>query len=361
MINTKDKRTQEIMKELHFSISKKYKTLASLNEKIRLESKIIEILCENFEASPANCAYTMNKRYYTEIEHDDVLDIFRFMKISNRFERREVLEWANEVAGYFEGALNGNAEDLKKFDKRRRDGALKNGGSNRTQNRIAILMICNKFPEIISEEDKEKLSYLGSTLAKFVLFDLADAMKKILHENNNRKKENKKISYIEYENLLIEKNSLEEKLNRTEEMLQELQEEFEEQLRESKITELTSFFAKLNSENYGCILDQLMVCRSGMNALKKRKFELPLEINGLFIMIKNLAKFTQDSHIVPIMKPNDKKDVKVSDIEFCRYEGTPFKNENDIKQIVVISPGWIFRDKEIQISRPKVKEVEQND
>lgn len=86
-------------------------------KKIRLESKIIEILCENFEASPANCAYTMNKRYYTEIEHDDVLDIFRFMKISNRFERREVLEWANEVTGYFEGALNGNAEDLKNLIK----------------------------------------------------------------------------------------------------------------------------------------------------------------------------------------------------------------------------------------------------
>lgn len=361
MFDTSDRKIREVIKELHFSIVKKYKTVPSINENIRMESRVIKLLCKDFDISPASCAYKMNKKYYTEMEHDDVVDMFRFLKISKRDERREVLEWADEVVGYFEKALKGDQIALEKFDKRRKDGALKNGSGRRIQNKIVIHMICNRFPELISKEDEEMLEYLGGTLSKYVFYDLSDVVKKVSKVREDRKREIKKITYEEYEELLNEKNNLEDKLNRTEEMLRELQEEFEEQLQESRITELTSFFAKLNSENYGCILDQLMVCRNGMNTLKKKKFELPLEINGLFITIKNLAKFTQDSHIVPIMKPDDIKIVKVSDIEFCQYEGTPFKDENEEKQIIVISPGWIYRDKEIQISRPKVREVEQND
>ena len=44
-------------------------------------------------------------------------------------------------------------------------------------------------------------------------------------------------------------------------MLQELQDEFDDQIEASKSKELAEFFSKLNSEKYGYILDELLVVR----------------------------------------------------------------------------------------------------
>ena len=61
------------------------------------------------------------------------------------------------------------------------------------------------------------------------------------------------------------------------------------------------------------------------------------------------------------MKPDDEKIVKASDIEFCDYEGTPFADKDDEKIVRVISPGWLYTDKDIQIARPKIKELGDDD
>lgn len=58
------------------------------------------------------------------------------------------------------------------------------------------------------------------------------------------------------------------------------------------------------------------------------------------------------------MKINEVKEVSASDVEFCNYEGNPFTTKEEKKLVKVISPGWIYKDKELQISRPKVKEEE---
>ena len=73
-------------------------------------------------------------------------------------------------------------------------------------------------------------------------------------------------------------------------------------------------------------------------------------------MIKKLIQFVKDNHIDPIMKINSVKEVVASDVEFCNYEGTPFMSPEEVKKVRVVSPGWIYKDKELQISRPKVKE-----
>ena len=76
-------------------------------------------------------------------------------------------------------------------------------------------------------------------------------------------------------------------------------------------------------------------------------------------MTKKLIQFVRDNHIEPMMKINDIKAVNASDVEFCIYEGSPFINATDEKLVQVVSPGWVYKDKDIQISRPKVKEVEE--
>ena len=130
----------------------------------------------------------------------------------------------------------------------------------------------------------------------------------------------------------------------------------EEQLAEAKVKELTDFFALLNSEKYGYLLDELLVVRKGVDELRKKNYQLPIEINGLLIMVKKMIQFVRDSHIEPIMKPGTVREVTAADIEFCNYEGTPFEEADETKLVKVISPGWVYKDKEVQISRPKIRE-----
>ena len=135
-----------------------------------------------------------------------------------------------------------------------------------------------------------------------------------------------------------------------------MQDEFAQQLEAGKIKELADFFAKLNSEKYGCILDELLVVKKGVDELRKNNFELPIEINGLLIMVKKLIQFVRDSHIEPVMKIQSVREVTAADVGFCNYEGTAFASPGEKKKVRVISPGWVYKDKELQISRPKVKE-----
>ena len=154
---------------------------------------------------------------------------------------------------------------------------------------------------------------------------------------------------------------LEGALQRSNMMMQDLQDEFDEQLLETKIQEMTAFFAKLNADKYGRILDTLLQVRKGIIQLKKQHIVLPPEISGLFILIQKLSQFVIDNHIDPIMKPNSKQRIKANEAELCDYEGTPFKDNNEEKIIMVFSPGWIYKDKDIRIARPKIKEVVENE
>ena len=125
-----------------------------------------------------------------------------------------------------------------------------------------------------------------------------------LKDEKKKQQKNAPEKKLSYEEAMKKLNQLEITLERTNTMLSDLQDEFEEQLEASKVKELADFFARLNSEKYGCILDELLVIRKGIDQLRKNNYELPIEINGLLIMVKKLIQFVRDSHIEPIMKIN---------------------------------------------------------
>ena len=54
--------------------------------------------------------------------------------------------------------------------------------------------------------------------------------------------------------------SLESALEQSDMLLRDLQSEFDERLEAVKLQEMTEFFGKLNSDKYGCILDELLSC-----------------------------------------------------------------------------------------------------
>lgn len=361
MININDPKVKEVIQEIHEAMLRKVKRGSKVKEDIVMENRIISTICTDFDIAPTKVAILMNEKYRYDLTGDAVIQVFRNRRMANPHERKELFQWADNVTELFLGAIQGNRDMYDKFEKARKEPALKSGKRHGSQDRIAAIMIYEKYSEIDIFDDITSLFLLGNTLGKYFFYDISDAISDVYgfpqYKNNKKKQQSKQPEKkLSYEQALRKVEQLENTLERTNMMLQELQDEFEEQLEVSKVKELADFFAKLNSEKYGCILDELLVVRKGVDELRKNNFELPIEINGLLIMVKKLIQFVRDSHIEPIMKINSIREVIASDVEFCNYEGSPFVTLEEKKKVKVVSPGWVYKDKELQISRPKVKE-----
>lgn len=358
MVIDRKESVRKIMQEMHEAIS--IKANKNIKREIVTENRIFSILCNDYDMEPTACAREMERRYQCDLSGADVIQIFRNRRMSNRNERKQLFQWAGDVAALFGKAVAGDRESYIKFEKKRKEPSLANGKRHDSQERMVAIMIYEKFPELDAYEDVEKLHILGNTLAKYYFYDMADAVNNVYGFVQRRERKKTNGNKLTGEQALKRIDQLETLLERSNIMLKDLQDEFEEQLEASKTQEMVEFFSKLNSEKYGCILDELLLLNKGVNELRKNNYELPVEINGLLIMVKKLIQFVRDNHINPMMKINSVNNVKASDVEFCYYEGSPFESPNEEKTIRVISPGWVYKDKEIQISRPKVKE-EDND
>ncbi len=356
MIQGNDQKVRMVMEEIHKSISKRR---MSGDERICLENRVLTVLCQDSTMGPKKCAVGMGEHYGCDLTGDEIVSVFREMRLANPAERKVLLDWAEEIADLFAGAAGGDREAFGKLEKRRREAVIFHNGKpelHRQQERLAVMMIYERYPEFDGYGDIERLHTFGATYARYFFYEMVDAVKNVYGFSSG--KGAKKQPQISYGEAIQQIARLEQIVERTNTMLQDLQEEFEEQLEASRLQELTDFFARLNSERYGCILDELLVLRKGISRLQKEHYKIPVEINGLFILVNQFAQFVRDSHIEPMMKLHSIQQVKAADIEYCNYEGTPFTSSEEEKTVKVISSGWIYKDKEIQISRPKVKEEE---
>ncbi|MBR2527472.1 MAG: hypothetical protein IKE58_03235 [Blautia sp.] len=356
-------RMTEVLDEIHAAVLRKTGSLQTIRDDILLENRVFAVLCENYDMGPNDCSVRLNERYGYDLNGNHVIQVFRSRKVANPVERKELLVWADSAAVLFPKVLSGDKAAFEAYETIRKAVQPRNTRRHRSQGRILAIMLFERYPELNRQDDADLVFGMGDTLGKYLVDDISDAICHVYGfapqrspRQRGAQNEKKASRRITYEQAIARIEQLEATLDRTNLMLQELQDEFDEQLMESKIKEMTDFFARLNSERYGCILDELLEVRKGADQLRKSGYQLPLEINGILIMTSKLIRFVKDSHIDPMMKLNAVLEVKAADVEFCNYEGTPFLSPEDSKRIRVLSPGWIYRDKEIQISRPKVKE-----
>lgn len=414
IIDINDEKIGKIVLSLHKKMNKLVKGVkGELEERLANENKVVREMCV-CGSSDINVILNSLHSNGSSLSFDDAMELLRRARISAVYHREDILNWANEMTWLFEQAIAGDEEKFKEMDKKRKMCAFdRDAKKHETQERIWMFCIYIKHPELNVYDDMDNLMKMTNTIARYASFDMVDyiaaqygfTVDKPASKNKfrvNVKSEN--VSGYnkesgEYENLLdsskepkgsgAEKlgsletdvtehkekccskqksddavidglknkiDSLNMALERQADMMSDMQDEFDRQLEDSKSTELTEFFSKLNSEKYGCILDELLSLRAGVGNVKKSGYELPVEINGIIIVFKKMLQFIKDSHINPMMKVGDVQEVFASDIEFCEYIGEPFKTADDIKEVVVASPGWVYKDKNIQISRPKLIE-----
>jgi len=348
MTHSSKEKLNALRERIHSSIMHREEQAGTLNEEILLENRIFAVLCENPSIQPSKCAIRLENEYDIPFTGNKVIRILKERALGNPNERSLLFDTANQLADLFSKVITGQKNATEHFQKMRKESAT-GGSRHKSQDRIYAIILLQRFPEICEPGDKEILYKFGNTLAKYFFYDLCDAVNAVYGENT---KSSGTSSATQKEK---ETEMLRTELKRTNAMLSDLQNEFEEQLTESKVREITDFFAKLNSESYGCILDQLLALRIGMETLKKT--EIPLELNGIMIVIKKLWKFVKDSQIKPMWQPGSEIKVKASDVEFSDYVGSPFTSEQEEKIVRVLSPGWVYKDKDVQISRPRLEEI----
>lgn len=358
MLDSKNAKVKNILQEFHRKVGEKAGRFKRISNDIVLENMLLQVLCANIRLSPAACAERIFNKYAFSCSVDDIIRIYRDYKINTLERRTEVFEGATALAVLLEKSINGSKQSLELYY-----GAYKKFMEKKHErnNRIILTMVLQNIPELLQEDDRELILNLGNTMCKYLLYDIEHAISAAYGFNGYSSESSKKLAekpqQLDQKDLLQKLASLESALEQSNLLLSDLQNEFDERLEVVKLQEMSDFFGRLNSDKYGCILDELLELRRGIDVIKKSGYSLPLEINGLLIMVRKLVQFVRDSHIDPILKPNSVRCVKAADVEFWNYDGSAFTNSDEEKQVMVISPGWIYTEKQVQISRPKVKEV----
>ncbi|MDR0569030.1 MAG: hypothetical protein LBG87_07495 [Spirochaetaceae bacterium] len=309
------------------------------------ENRVISELCLHPELDPKELAKRLNERNDAEYTGERVIKILRELKLSNRVERAQILKDAQEMARYVYDFFNGDLLAYKRFkDLEKKSYDSLSMDAHTTRMRCTLIALFTKFPALQKLAFAEDIFYRGGVRSKACLNDIVNRVYKMSGggKQNDETDEQK-----------------DEHIRRLNDMLEEMQNEFEHKLEESKNQEITGFFSALNSEKYGYILDGLFSAKAGLDELRKRNYELPLEINGLTIMVRKLIQFVKDSGINPVIRSGEVIIVKSQDIENYNYLGSPFISEEEEKLVEVISPGWIYKEKRIQLSRPTIKEIKQ--
>ena len=360
MLEINNPKVFEIINTVHGKVLEKSKRFTRIDKEIVIENVALQLVAKNYKLSPGACKDIMNAEYGLDCSIDEVLRIFRNYQI-NQIDKREVcITKIADIVLLLEKGINGDLAALDIFKTNFND-LINNAELRHSKlfSKLVVNMVYVAIPELNVDGDVELIRNFGATLCKYVIWDIEDAVRQVYKKKNDAKKEVKiKINYDEYIKALSKVEEMESAWKQTDMLLADLQKEFDERLEAVKLQEMTEFFGKLNSEKYGCILDELLVIRKGIDALRKSNYDLPVEISGLLIMTKKLIQFVRDNSINPMIKPGSILSVSANDVEFWNYEGTPFTNAEEEKKVRVISPGWIYGNKELQISRPKVKEVE---
>ena len=356
MLNVNDPIIKRFTENLQHSVERRNKrnlSASSSYDDYILENRLIKIFCEDKAIEPQRCAALLNDRYKQNLSVTRVIQILRFLHLSYQSKRAELLDWADETVDAFAKALATRVpKDFEAFIALRDKKIInRDGDPFKIQIRVACLMLYVKHPELDCGKDTEIVEKFGNAHMKYFFFDIVDFLRNICVGNRRNGRNAKRDPVQERIELL------ENMLNRSDMMLKDLQDEFDEKIRESHQNEMIEFFSLLNSEKYGCILDAVLSVRNGVRKLRKENVQIPPEIGGVLILIEKLAHFIRDNKINPILKPGLVQDMRLEEVEACDYEGSPFDTPAQIKHVKVLSPGWFYQNKDVQIARPRLKEV----
>lgn len=336
-VDVKNPTVKKFIEVAHHSITRRGRNLSEKTDKnFVFESRLFKLLCREKYLSARQCAEKFSEKYGGSVSEEDVIRTFRDCGIASVDSRKELFIWAAKtVDAFLKALLSQKRQDDEAYFEQ-----WKEYEARLIKSKVFCLMLYVRHPELDVYGDLENLERFGRVFMKYLCSDLNSFLRESCGGQPSRRR----------------RGSRSETENEDDMLIKDLQDDFEARLARTHQNEIAEFFSRLNSDRYGCILDTLINVRGGITKLRKQNVELPLEISGLFILIDNFIKFVRDNEINPVMKLGSVHEMKAGDIEACSgdYDGTPYASAKEVKSVKVLSPGWHYKD--IQISRPRLKE-----
>ncbi len=123
---------------------------------------------------------------------------------------------------------------------------------------------------------------------------------------------------------------------------------------ETQRKSIIDLFKRMNSPEYGNLLDNVAQTEKQIKDLKAKGWEPPAEAENSTIIIRMYHNFLKKYGITPMVDIGCELQINLAQSENYDYEGSEFKDGKEIKKVKVYAPGWTY-GKDI-ISRPKVRE-----
>lgn len=339
---------EKIVRAFEDDVDKKASRGLKVTDDIFIENVIINELVLNPQIQPSKCAIAIDEKYNMNMTGNDVIRVFKSssLKLGMVQERINMLIGAGKAAEILRKIIVN--KDASLFDEYHK--YLDEYKNHRQIFRMVLFAVINKIPQLKKSPSIEVImKTFGSTYCKNCLNALIRITMNFCGSSSDAPQKSE--SEIKYDELFEEY----ERVNQT---LEDLQEEFNDRISEIKQQEITEFFSMLNSEKYGCIIDELFTLRKGFNQLRKTDYQFPKEIESIGVVFSKFMQLIKDSGIDPMIRPETVMTVTAGDIENYQYEGTPFESGHQEKKVKTISTGWIWKEKNIIISQPKIREIE---
>lgn len=163
--------------------------------------------------------------------------------------------------------------------------------------------------------------------------DIKDQIGSILNEESSDDNAGLK---MENENLRSALSLINDELDKYKQDLEKFKDEIE-------LNVISDFIKDLNSDKYGRLLDNFIKCQKSLKDLKRNKYEFPVEVESIPILIRQYIKFVQEYGIKEIQR---KQQLMLSYEEAVKgnYIGSPYEDQTQLKKVFVESPGWIYKD-----------------
>lgn len=311
------------------------------------------------------------------ISYDEYMDALRSINLDNEEKRKYVISIVEKGVDYLKRALDGDKKAAEAYS----DLCGRLQPRDKETRKLYFIGKYMTIFIILIDPDMKDNKYLpivinyGAVYCDKLLRSIRDGIFKELHLSHKKKsardvlKETKQTlnesaeasRYLqtedELEKLRFENNNYKSSLELVQSMLDELKETIEESATDAKNNEVASFYTKMNSDEFGNLLDSMEFVNKRLVELRAERFRIPSQILPLTIVFKQMNRFIKESGITPIDRTGREFEAEVEALAEFTYIGEAYTFDGEKKRLRVERPGWKYKD--TVISFPTVREVEE--
>lgn len=310
------------------------------------------------------------------ITYDAYLDALRSVNMDKEEKRTYVVGLVNQGIGLLKKALDGNRAAIEQYSEFT-ENLEPRDRKNRKMffvGKYMVVFLILVDPDLKSDEYEPIVRAFGARYCDRLLRNIRDRLLKEYGMSRRKKsardvlqktekaivESTEEVSGFaagnELEQLRFMNNNYKNSLELVQAMLDELNETIDETAADAKTAAIASFYATMNSEEYGNLLDSLELVERRLAAIKEQKIKLPPQVLPMTIVFKQLLRFVRDCGIMPIDTTGREFTTEVEGLANYTYIGEAYTRAGETKTVVVERPGWKFED--TVISLPTVREKE---